>query len=140
MTERRVPDVDQARFLSIVEHTPLVSIDLIVRNGDGEVLVGRRVNEPAKGTWFVPGGRIWKGEDLDQAFDRIARVELGTGSWARNATTMIGAHTHIYPTNFAERSGIDTHYVVLAHLIDIGSGSLQLPPNSIRTIAGGDSA
>jgi colanic acid biosynthesis protein WcaH len=44
MTERRVPDVDQARFLSIVEHTPLVSIDLIVRNGDGEVLVGRRVN------------------------------------------------------------------------------------------------
>jgi len=47
-------------FLEVVERAPLVSIDLIVRRGDGLVLLGRRTNEPAKDFWFVPGGRIYK--------------------------------------------------------------------------------
>lgn len=35
-------------FKSIIQHTPLISIDLIVRNEAGEVLLGKRVNAPAK--------------------------------------------------------------------------------------------
>jgi colanic acid biosynthesis protein WcaH len=110
---------DQEVFLTVIANTPLVSIDLVVRNDEGKVLVGRRNNEPARGTWFVPGGRIWKDETLDEAYHRIATVELGPGDWVRIDAQLMGAYTHRYPTNFAEVPGISTHYVVLAHLLDV---------------------
>ena len=41
-----------ADFDKIVRLTPLVAIDLIVRSPEGRILVGRRINEPAKGRFF----------------------------------------------------------------------------------------
>ena len=64
-------------FLEVVDRAPLVSIDLAVRDAKGRVLLGKRTNEPAKGCWFVPGGRIHKNERLDAAFRRICLDELG---------------------------------------------------------------
>jgi colanic acid biosynthesis protein WcaH len=43
-------------FKKIVESTPLISIDLVVRNDQGSVLLGKRTNRPAQNFWFVPGG------------------------------------------------------------------------------------
>ena len=57
-------------FHSVVRLAPLVSIDLIIRNARGEVLLGLRNNEPAKGFYFVPGGIILKQERLREAFTR----------------------------------------------------------------------
>jgi len=113
-------------FVDVVKHAPLVSIDLVVLDDAGKVLVGQRVNEPAKGTWFVPGGRIAKGEDLDQAFTRVATSELGPGDWRRSRSRLLGAFTHVYPTNFASIPGVSTHYVVLAHVLNIDH-PLELP-------------
>ncbi len=59
-------------FMNLIKNAPLVSIDLIVKNKKDEVLLGLRKNAPAKGTWFVPGGRIGKNETLQEAFKRIA--------------------------------------------------------------------
>ena len=49
-------------FNNVVRLSPLVAIDMIVRSPDGRVLVACRNNEPAKGRFFVPGGRITKNE------------------------------------------------------------------------------
>src|SRR5204863_8278325 len=65
-------------FAEVIRLTPLVAIDLIVRSPEAKVLVGRRVNEPAKGLLFVPGSRISKNETRAAAFKRITREELGT--------------------------------------------------------------
>ena len=102
------------RFIEIVRDTPLVSIDLIVRPPDGSVLVGYRTNEPARGSWFVPGGSIRKDEPLDAAFRRIAAEELGR-PYERSASRFVGVYEHLYPANFREEPGFGTHYVVLAH-------------------------
>ena len=64
-------------FQLVVASTPLVSIDLVVENAHGELLLGLRNNRPAQGSWFVPGGRVLKNESLDDAFVRLARDELG---------------------------------------------------------------
>ena len=56
--------LDEARFLEVIDRAPLVSIDLVVVDPDQRVLCGWRVNQPARGFWFVPGGRILKGEAL----------------------------------------------------------------------------
>ena len=64
-------------FATVVRSTPLVSIDLIVENAQGEYLLGKRTNRPAQGFWFVPGGRVQKDETLADAFARLTQAELG---------------------------------------------------------------
>jgi len=69
--------IDKKHVLEIIEATPLVSIDLVIRNPSNKVLLGKRNNRPAMGYWFVPGGRIFKNETINQALKRISEVELG---------------------------------------------------------------
>ena len=118
--------LSQERFLAVVASTPLVSIDLVVRNSEGGILVGLRCNEPAKGSWFVPGGCIRKGETLPDAFKRISEIELGDAQELNDAR-LIGAYTHLYDTNFAGVDGIKTHYVVLAYKLESPIDLLLLP-------------
>lgn len=101
-------------FERVVRLTPLVAIDLVVRSPRGEVLVGRRVNEPAKGMWFVPGSRITKNETRAAAFRRITREELGL-ELAMESARFLGVYEHFYPSNRFEKPGFGTHYLVLAY-------------------------
>src|SRR4051812_34704120 len=101
-------------FLAVVERAPLVSIDLIVRNSEGQVLLGFRKNQPGKNSWFVPGGRIRKYESIDAAFRRISEEELMHVQSIEDAR-FLGIFQHLYPTNFAEEAGFGTHYIVLAY-------------------------
>ena len=64
-------------FAQVIDRTPLVSLDLLVENGHGEFLLGLRTNRPAQGFWFVPDGKVRKGETLAQAFERLTLAELG---------------------------------------------------------------
>ena len=50
--------MDTNNALAIINATPLVAVDLIIENRNKEILLGKRVNRPAQGYWFVPGGRI----------------------------------------------------------------------------------
>jgi len=102
-----------AEFAQVVRLTPLVSIDLILRDPEGKVLVGLRTNEPAKGIWFVPGGRIEKDERLADAFARILSVETGL-SLPMTQSRLLGVYEHLYDANRFEAPGYGTHYVVIA--------------------------
>ena len=103
-------------FDLVVRHTPLVSFDLLVRDSQRRLLVGRRTNRPAKDSWFVPGGRIEKDEQLAAAFRRITLAELGV-EIELAATRFIGYFEHHYPDNRSGAPGFGTHYIVLAHEI-----------------------
>lgn len=106
----------ETEFLDVVRMTPLVSIDLIATDERGRVLVGERRNRPARGFWFVPGGRIRKDESLDAAFARIVDDELGIAGMARASARFAGVFEHRYPNdNFAGAADVSTHYIVLAH-------------------------
>jgi colanic acid biosynthesis protein WcaH len=100
----------EEKFLNILDATPLVSIDLVIRSERGRILLGKRVNRPAQGLWFVPGGRIRKNERIAEALDRIAQAELGV---LLKTAQLLGAYDHIYEDNYHGRPGINTHYVVL---------------------------
>lgn len=115
-----------AIFQQVVDATPLVSIDLVVRDVQGRVLLGLRRNRPARDFWFVPGGRVLKNERLDEAFLRLTHEELGQPTIRGNAVSL-GAFEHIYPDSiFGENTG--THYVVLAYLIDLPADTQLAPP------------
>lgn len=106
--------LSDAEFIRAIDAVPLVSIDLIVRNPAGEVLLGHRNNAPAAGFWFTPGGRVRKGERLADAFARLAQGELGL-SLALPQARLLGAYEHLYPDNVFGIAGIGTHYVVLGY-------------------------
>jgi len=103
-------------FISIVESTPLVSIDLVIIAPDGKALLGRRLNKPAKDYWFVPGGRIRKNERIGEAFVRICETELGT-ALPFDQARLLGAYDHIYDDNFSGLNEVNTHYVVLGYML-----------------------
>jgi colanic acid biosynthesis protein WcaH len=106
--------IGREEFIRIVEKTPLVSIDLVTKNSEGQYLLGLRTNEPAKDSWFVPGSRVGKGERFSEAFKRITQEELGQELCIEDAE-FLGVFEHMYETNFAGEPGFGTHYVVLAY-------------------------
>jgi len=111
-------------FARIIEATPLVSIDLVLRNARGEVLLGRRRNRPAQGYWFVPGGRIRKNERTQDAFRRIAEAELGI---ALAPGRLLGVFDHMYEDNYFGIPDMSTHYVVIACEAELGVACVLQP-------------
>jgi colanic acid biosynthesis protein WcaH len=90
--------LNNKQFKTLIESAPLISIDLIVKNKKGEILLGKRVNRPAKNHWFVPDGRIFKNESMDDAFERITQNELGI-RLTRNESVFKGLYEHFYGDN-----------------------------------------
>lgn len=109
----------KSQWLEVVQRAPLVSIDLIVTNAQGEVLLGWRSNQPAQHHWFVPGGVVRKGETLQQAFERTVFDELGISTGLNRMAVFDTVYEHHYAENFANEAGFGTHYVVLAHRLDV---------------------
>jgi len=109
--------LDKDEFKNIVANAPLISIDLIVENEQGEYLLGLRNNRPAQGYWFVPGGRVLKNESLDQAFKRLTKIELGV-ELERSQKNFQGVYEHFYQDSFFGET-VSTHYVVLAYKLTL---------------------
>ncbi|MCC6302652.1 MAG: GDP-mannose mannosyl hydrolase [Gammaproteobacteria bacterium] len=125
MTDTTPPPLGREEFSQVVRLTPLVSIDLVVRDAARRLLLGLRENRPARGFWFVPGGRIAKNERLEAAFRRISRMELGR-ELSPDRARLLGVFEHLYDDNFAGAPGYGTHYIVLAYLVD-DHGDFDLP-------------
>jgi len=118
--------LERETYRRVVELTPLVSLDLVVRDRVGRVLVGYRRNKPAQGYWFVPGGRVGKNETRREAFGRLTALELGV-ELSFDRARFVGVFEHLYPDNFTGDPGFGTHYLVLAYTIELEPGQLRLP-------------
>jgi 8-oxo-dGTP diphosphatase len=60
-----------------VERARLDCVGGIVADASGRLLLIRRGQEPAKGCWSVPGGRVEPGESFAEATAREVREETG---------------------------------------------------------------
>jgi colanic acid biosynthesis protein WcaH len=105
--------LDKDTFKTVVESMPLVSIDLCLVH-KGRLLMCLRQNEPLKGQWFTPGGRLFKNERWQDGLFRIAKNELGLIVKSDDFELM-GVWDHFY-CNSAVSEDISTHYVNLPHL------------------------
>ncbi len=104
--------LDKDTFSTVIKNTPLISIDLIVKNGEDKILLGKRLNKPAKNSWFVPGGRVFKDETIEDAFKRTCKDELGK-TYEINSATFKGIYQHFYDDNVFNDK-FSTHYIVMA--------------------------
>lgn len=85
---------------------------LIVR--DQEVLLVKRVNEPAKGGWFTPGGIIRKDECLKESVLRVCREETGLEV---ELIGLLGVYDEFWKQGYFSRD---------VHLITIGYSAIPL--------------
>lgn len=112
-------------FRQVVQNAPLFAIDLVILNEQNEILLGLRKNPPAQGYWFVPGGRVFKGESLDDGFLRIAVAELNRNIQRINGK-LLGLYEHFYDDSVFGAS-VSTHYINATHLVRLASIDSELP-------------
>ena len=102
-------------FKNVISKVPMIAIDICILDNK-KILLGYRKNPPAINHYFVPGGRIRKGETIEVAFKRILFEEIG-GILKYEIDifkNLIGIYQHFYEDNFLGNKEFDSHYVVLA--------------------------
>lgn len=114
--------VPMEQFKTVVEYTPLVSIDLVTMYQD-KVLLGLRVNKPAFGYYFTIGGIVRKNESFQEAQKRIAKDELGIE--LIKEPRFLGVYEHIYDDSIFD--GVSTHYVNHGYLLELNMEILEIP-------------
>jgi len=87
----------------IIDSIPIPSVEAIISKGNS-LLFLRRKNSPAKGQWWFPGGRIRKGETLEEALYREVKEETGL-------EVIESKFINVYSRIFAERHDITIVYV-----------------------------
>ena len=105
--------LDSETFKTVIESTPLGSIELCLV-GNGQILSGRRTNEPPQGRCFTPGGRIHKNQSSQAALKRVALAELSLPVADGDHFELTGIWDHFYP-NCGRDEKISNHYVKLLH-------------------------
>jgi colanic acid biosynthesis protein WcaH len=109
-------------FRTVVRATNLFALDLIIYDQEGKVLMGLRVNPPAQGLWFVPGGRVFKNESLSDALSRILINETGLTTNDVSGVSLYGLYEHIYDDNVFGDPSFNTHYIIAACRMSLTSG------------------
>jgi colanic acid biosynthesis protein WcaH len=85
--------IENAEYQRIVERMPIPTVDAIL-TFRGQFLLLKRNNPPVKGEWWLPGGRVRKGEALEDAVTREVLEETGlTGRILRQ----VGVINQIFP-------------------------------------------
>lgn len=106
--------LDNETFKVVVNSTPLISIDLLVKKNK-YFLLGKRSNKPAQGYLFSVGGRVYKNEKINSAILRIAKNELDID--LKSSPRFIGVFEHFYDDSIYK--DISTHYINLAYEIEL---------------------
>lgn len=68
--------IEEELYQEIRARLPIACVDLIVVH-ENKYLLLKRLHSPAKGQWWFPGGRIFKGETIAEACRRKGQEELG---------------------------------------------------------------
>jgi ADP-ribose pyrophosphatase YjhB (NUDIX family) len=76
---------------------PRPTVDIILFNTQGQVLVTERAFEPGKGMWDFPGGFVEFDETLEQAVYREIEEELGLAKKDLGEPTYLTSYFSRYP-------------------------------------------
>ena len=123
-TERLPEDI----WRTCVDSMPIFGIDMVIFSRTFGVLMGRRINNPAKGKLFVPGGRVYKNEKIIDAFNRILKSETGL-TFSFEKSTSLGLYEHFYDVTTWSTVECSTHYIIEGRLIEVDSENIKLKIN-----------
>ncbi len=114
-------------FYSVVKSAPLVAVDFLIFDQSSDfILLGKRLNNPAKSFFFSFGNIILKNETIEQAMCRVLKNELNlkdSETYLKKAV-LNGVFEQFYENNFLDNLAT-THYVVISYALKINKLDLQ---------------
>lgn len=105
--------IEESEYKEIQRKMPIPCVDLLVVY-QGKLLLTLRKYEPAKNHWFTPGGRIFKGEKIEEAARRVLLTETGLTPVKIERK---GVMSHIHP---------DIHTVTIFYLVEVDNNCVKL--------------
>ena len=106
-------------YHQIITHIPIACVDIAIISNRSVLLV-KRNDEPAKGQWWLPGGRVYKGEMMRDTAKRKALEEVGL-------KCEVGPLIYTAETVFEDGpNGIPVHSINSCFLLKIVGGQLEL--------------
>lgn len=112
------------KYREIVDLIPIQCVDaVIIKNG--KYLLVKRKNEPLKGVFMTPGGRVLKGERLIDAVKRKVKEETGLEV---KPISVVGFYEDFYEKN---ELGLDlVHTTSIVFVCSYISGEVRLDNQS----------
>lgn len=105
--------IEEGLYRKIRDTVPIASVDALILCR-GKLLLLLRNNEPARGLWWTPGGRVRKGEQLGEAVRRELMEETGLSPYK---IEKIGVMSHIWP---------EVHFVTSFFRVDVEDDAVVL--------------
>ena len=68
--------IQEIDYQKIIKSIPIFCLDFLISSND-KILLLKRNQEPLKGEYWVPGGRLYFKENIDKAAERILKREIG---------------------------------------------------------------
>jgi len=116
--------IPEEEYKNIVDKIPLMCVDCVIVS-EGKYLLVKRDNEPLKGVYWTPGGRVLKGEKLYDAV--IRKVEEETGLIVR-PISVVGFYEDFYKKNELGLKMVHTTSIVFS--ATVVSGEIKLDNQS----------
>ena len=109
---------------------PLCCVDAVFKF-EKKVYLFKRAYEPAKNEWWVIGGRILKGERLNDAVIRKAKEEIGIDVKIKS---FIGVYENFFSTSrFDTKKKTGTHAISICFLVEPKEKNFELKFNEEYT-------
>jgi len=102
--EEYMTTIPDPLYLNIIRNIPIPCVDICVVH-EGRILLVKRGDKPARGSWWLPGGRVHKGEKMAYTAKRKALEEVGLDC-------VVGPLVHTAETIFPDGPwGISVHSI-----------------------------
>lgn len=116
--------IPSALYARIVKSMPVFCVDLVVRDPRGRVLLVKRANAPARGQWWLPGGRVLYHELRVDAARRKLLEECGLTA---GAVREVATFDVILPK---EEGIMASHTVATVFDVSVPAGPVRLDAQS----------
>lgn len=87
--------ISKKQYKRILRLMPVITVDGVILHNNRYLLI-KRENEPLKGRFWTPGGRVYKGEKITDALKRKMKEECGLDV---KIISLMGFYEDFYPKN-----------------------------------------
>ncbi|MFC1600462.1 NUDIX domain-containing protein [Patescibacteria group bacterium] len=124
-----VKKLSREDFLRSLELSPRLTVELLVENPQGKLLLLKREDPPFKGHWHLPGGFLIKDETFRECISRLSKEELGI-----NFTSVYAEKLGLFETIGEDPRGHILHYAVKLEPSNLPKGRFfnKIPKKTIH--------
>jgi len=102
----------------LYSNRPIVGVGAIIIQS-GKILLEKRKNDPGRGKWSIPGGKVELGESLEQSVIREVQEETGLVVDAPELIDVVGQ------ASLDESGKVKYHFVIVDYLVKLKGGTAR---------------